>query len=751
MTDLSQFQEAFFEECRDLLQETEDRLMDLENGSQDQETLHAIFRAVHSIKGGGGAFGFDRLVGFAHVLETVFDLLRSGQLDLTPEILSTLMDSADILSDLVLSAMSAKDIAPDMEAGALSALADIAEAAGAGDKVGPAESGGGDDLDDFDFTPIRAGEDPFGGEDPPQDEEDAPAPAPTTAVAEAASPVTEALDGPQEYQWTIRFRPHPGLFHRANDPLLLARELKEMGTLQVTVDSDALPGLDACEPDGGYLSWTFFLVTDQDRAAIEDVFDFVQDDCDLAIEGAHEDVIAAEVPATPSPSRAPTAEPVPADAPAPVQTVKPATEAVKQSTPSSKTQTAAPAQAATGNDKQDASEKKSEGSDKIRTIRVELDKIDRMINMVGELVISQSMLAQRVSHLPANHASDIGALLDMLMQQMRQLQDNVMAVRASPVKTVFSRMPRLVRELSRALGKKVRIKLIGEETELDKTVIEQLADPLTHMIRNCMDHGFEMPEDRVAAGKPEEGTIELSAQHVSGQIQICIKDDGRGINREKVLKKAQEKGLVPANATLSDQQIDQLIFAPGFSTADAISDVSGRGVGTDVVRRNIEAMGGRVEVQSVPGKGCTFLMTLPLTLAIMDGMVLRVGSTEYVIPIASVVESAFPGDLTMREPSPGRFMIHYRGDYIPLVTIGDVFGVANNANTPDDGLIIICDVLGGQRMAIKVDAILGQQQVVVKSLEENFMPVPGIAAATILGDGRVSLILDVNGVMRMAA
>ena len=332
---------------------------------------------------------------------------------------------------------------------------------------------------------------------------------------------------------------------------------------------------------------------------------------------------------------------------------------------------------------------------------------------------------------------------------MRDLQESVMAVRMQPVRTVFARMPRLVRELSRKLNKKVKLTLKGQDTEVDKTIIELLSDPLTHMIRNSLDHGIESPQDRVAAGKPEEAEVVLAADQRSGRIIIEISDDGAGINRERVLAKAAENGLVESGAELLPEEIDDLIFAPGFSTAVEVTDVSGRGVGMDVVRRSIQELGGRVTVISDPGKGARFIMALPLTLAVMDGMIVRVGSEKYILPLACIVESLKASEGAIQTVmDQGRYILH-RGEYVPLISLADVFNVGREGTQGRDELIVFVETGMGKMLGLVVDALLGQRQVVIKSLEENFLRIEGVSAATILGDGRVALILDVESIEDM--
>jgi two-component system chemotaxis sensor kinase CheA len=392
-------------------------------------------------------------------------------------------------------------------------------------------------------------------------------------------------------------------------------------------------------------------------------------------------------------------------------------------------------------------EKAAGGEGAQPTIRVELDRVDRLMNLVGELVINQAMLSQRLLEAGLARSTEVSSGLDEFEQLTRDIQEGVMAIRAQPVKSVFQRMPRLVREVAAATSKKVRLVTEGEGTEVDKTVIERLADPLTHMIRNAIDHGLEKPEARSAAGKREEGLVRLSAAHRSGRIVIDIADDGAGINRPRVRAIAEEKGLIPPTAQLTDEEIDNLIFLPGFSTASTISDISGRGVGMDVVKRSIQALGGRVSISSRPGEGSTFTLSLPLTLAVLYGMVVTVADQTLVVPLTSIIETLKPKLGDVHGFGGESRVIALRNNFIPLVDVGRELGYRSQSADPGAGVAILVESDGGAHSALLVDAIQGQRQVVIKSLEANYGRVPGIAAATILGDGRVALILDVDAVV----
>ncbi|WP_286239181.1 chemotaxis protein CheA [Neptuniibacter halophilus] len=382
---------------------------------------------------------------------------------------------------------------------------------------------------------------------------------------------------------------------------------------------------------------------------------------------------------------------------------------------------------------------------------MDTDKIDALINRVGELVITQAMLGQVGAELAEIAAgSEVERLqegLEQLERNTRDLQEDVMRVRMLPISFVFNRFPRLVHDVSGKLGKKVELIIKGEQTEIDKTVMEKIGDPMVHLIRNSLDHGLEMPEERVAAGKSETGRVELDAYHQGGFIIIDITDDGRGLNTEKIYQKALDNGLITADQQLSDSEINELIFKPGFSTADAVSDLSGRGVGMDVVRRNIESLGGHVQVKSEPGHGSTFSVSLPLTLAILDGQLIRVEEQTYIVPLISIVETILADKNAMSPIAGEHKLLHFRDEYIPLINLRSLFKLPQLEEQADNSLIAIVEN-GGQKVGLVVDELYGQQQVVIKSLEVNFKRLEGFAGATILGDGSVALILDIAGLMK---
>jgi two-component system, chemotaxis family, sensor kinase CheA len=704
MASLEQLKQTFFDECAELLQDIEVGLTEMRDGGVSDDTVNAVFRAVHSVKGGAGIFGFTALVEFAHVFETVLDEVRHGDLSASEHVLDVMLTASDVLSDLVTMSRSGEAIEAGYGSECRSALQQLIKADGeaaAEDDDSPAPA----EFEGFDFVPVRV-------------DLDEPA-----AVD----------DGMRSY--AITFRPKPEMLKNANEPLYILRELHKLGELALTAHV-GLPPLSELEPDHPYVGWTGTLRTAATRAQIDEVFEFVVGDCELEI------VEAGTAPAMTAmvETVAPPIAPIEHDAAEP-----------DGPTAASAPEAAAPAEAAgKGAEKAEPAGggRAQPAKPAATTTRVELEKIDRVVNMVGELVIAQAMLGQIVQGLPEDVSGRLAQMLEEVVFHTRELKDSVMSMRAAPVGSVFQRMPRLIRELAAKTGKKVRLETFGENTEVDRSVIERLSDPLTHIIRNSVDHGIESPADRLAAGKSEEGTIRLAAEHRGGRIVIEVRDDGAGINGERVLKKAREKGLVSADATLTDDEINNLIFMPGFSTAESISDISGRGVGMDVVRSNIQDVGGRISLKSERGRGMTIQLALPLTLAVMDGMVIKVGRETYVMPMPAIVECLRPAKNDVQNLIGSRGMLQLRGDLVPLVRLSDLLDVSSAESS--DSVVIITEAGDESRFGLIVDELLGHQQVVIKSIEESYGSVPGIAGATILGNGRVAFILDVDKLSDLA-
>ena len=698
MNTLSEIRQVFFQECDEQLIELENGLLAMQAGEGDKETVNAVFRAVHSIKGGAGAFDLGDVVRFAHVFENTLDLVRTEQLEPHPALLNLMLRATDGLADLIASGREQRDADPSRYAGILSELAAEAGPTALATPAAPVPA----------FEPIMISLDDF-------DDLLAPAPAGEAHVR-------------------ITFRPEVSLYEKGNETVVLFRELEKLGAIDATCHVDDLPMLESIDPIGAYFSWVVDLKGSFDEDAVREIFEFADWDSELVVE-----TIAADLPSPELDASIVDEVPIMAlDEPCfaiPAADLNPR---------SARDSVLAPADSIAAMPGQGGDKVHDGKSAAPATIRVDLIRVDRLIDLVGELVINQAMLAERVTELALPRMSPVAIGLDELEQLTREIQDSVMAIRAQPVQSVFQRLPRLVREVASQTGKSVRLEIEGETTEVDKTVIERLVDPLTHMIRNAIDHGLEKPSVRREKGKSEEGVVRISASHRSGRILIEINDDGAGIDRDRVRSIAVAKGLVSADAKLTDDEIDNLIFLPGFSTAETVSDISGRGVGMDVVRRSIQSLGGRISITSVPGRGSTFSLSLPLTLAVLDGMVVSVADQTLVIPLSTVVEILMPKTVQVHAIGESARVIGLRGEFLPLIDVGQRLGYRQDDSDPKQALVLLVEAEGGTRNALLVDAIQGQRQIVIKSLESNYNAVPGIAAATILGNGRVALILDID-------
>ncbi|MGV3511374.1 MAG: chemotaxis protein CheA [Novosphingobium sp.] len=717
-----EIQAIFFAECEESLAAAEQGLAACREGTQDSDTVNAVFRGVHSIKGGAGAFGYVALQSFTHTFETLLSDVRDGTVAITGPLTDLLLRALDTLSDHV---TAARDGTEPPEDGSLQAELTAAMAANAGAAPAPApepspepatvaeaaavETASSDDDFDFDLDSLL---DDISGE---------------IAPAAEPEPAAEPLAEPQaEQRWEMRLRPHTGAMRNGSEPLLMLREMADLGGRCEVCDVSSVPPLDSFDTGTGYLGWVFSFPASVSEGTIRDIFDFVGDDCSLAF-GPDAEMPAVQYPEAPKPV---VAEPVqsapPVAAPAVPAPVEMHDDQAAQRAAATNGGSAPPAPPAPG-----------------QSIRIELGKLDKLIDAVGELVIAQAMMAQRL----AGQGLAVAEEMAMIEGLTRDIQESAMSIRAQPIGSVFSRVPRILRELASSTGKHVRLEVSGESTELDKTVIERLGEPLTHLIRNAVDHGIEPADERIAAGKTAEGTLTLSAEHRSGRILIRIGDDGKGIDRERVFAKAVEKGLIAPDAVLSKEDIDLLIFAPGFSTAQQVSNISGRGVGMDVVRQNVKDLGGRITIESEPGKGTTFTLTLPLTLAISDGMVVNVGDQTLVVPLANVVESLRPEPHEVQGLGASRSMINVRGRFIPVISLAHSVGAAQAVCDPREAVLIVVETEGAGRAALMVDAICDQRQVVIKSLDTHYRSVEGVAGATILGDGRVALIIDVDSLV----
>ena len=716
-TDLSQFQESFFEESAEHLSTIEDGLLQLEQHPEDLDLLNRIFRAAHSIKGNSGMFGFTAVGQFTHKMETLLDQLRNGHLSVTPAIADVLLRSTDCLKVLIDAAHG--EAAP--EPATIAQLeGELAAAAGESPKASQQASPGA-----------------------------------TTGPGPSS--------GPAQQRYRITWTPPGWLFQRGLDPLRIIGELEELGTIESrSLDVSRLPAFSALDPEVCYFSWTCELRTVKQPSVIEAVFDFVREDSVITIEECEASSVkrislsdSSASRETNGGQRSENGEPKPLGEIL-VETGVVSRETLDKALAQQKRvgeilieqHAATPQQISQALQKQQESAAPKKPAD-TASIRVDTAKIDKLINLVGELVITQSMLSDLGSRFEMGQIAVLLERIAQLERNTREIQERVMGIRMLPIGNAFSRFPRLVRDLSGKAGKKIQLLLSGEETELDKTVIESIGDPLTHLVRNSADHGLELPDERLAAGKPEQGTIHLSAFHEGGSICITVVDDGRGLNRDRILAKAIKQGLIAETDKLSDDQIWALIFRPGFSTAEKVTDVSGRGVGMDVVKRNIEGLGGTVSIKTVTGKGTTFTLKLPLTLAIIEGMTVRVGSDTYIVPLLSILQSIQPKAECLKTVVGKGELVNVHGAYLPVMRLYEVFTLKPELTDPTKAILLILET-EGERVAVMVDEILGQQQVVIKSMEQNFRKVEGVAGATILGDGTVGFILDVRGLLDIA-
>ncbi|AQQ41103.1 MULTISPECIES: chemotaxis protein CheA [Burkholderia] len=730
--DITQFYQTFFDEADELLAQMEQLLLNLDVDAPDPEDLAAIFRAAHSIKGGAATFGFSALTDTTHILESLLDRARNHELTLTKDMVDAFLETKDVLSDQLV------DYRASAEPDAAAAAAICAKL----ERL-KAESGAG--------APAAAEAAPV-------------APVAAAAVAPAAEPAAAGDRAPDHVVEQAVAAAHPaadaGGPHLkitlvgvdAKDQALLTEELGNLGRIvgREEAGADLSLWVESDVPSDDIVAVCCFVIDESQIRVAHGTAPAAQ-----AAPAAAQDAaaaVAAEPAAAPPPARVEVFAPQAAAQPAASAPAEPAAAAAAQPQPPSQqhaqpqpAEHAAPA-AAHHDDKRArpaaAAAAGAEGS----SIRVGVEKVDQLINLVGELVITQAMLAETASAFdPALHDRLFNGMAQ-LERNARDLQEAVMSIRMMPMDYVFSRFPRLVRDLAGKLGKQVELVTFGQATELDKSLIERIIDPLTHLVRNSLDHGIETVDKRVAAGKDAVGQLVLSAAHHGGNIVIEVSDDGAGLNRERILAKAAKQGMQIAE-NISDDEVWQLIFAPGFSTAETVTDVSGRGVGMDVVKRNIQSMGGHVEITSLAGRGTTTRIVLPLTLAILDGMSVKVGSEIFILPLNFVMESLQPSNDDIYTVGNGERVVRVRGEYLPLVALHEVFSVEDARTDPTQGIVTIMET-EGRRFAMLIDELVGQQQVVVKNLETNYRKVHGISAATILGDGSVALIVDVAALNR---
>ncbi|MCW5978809.1 MAG: chemotaxis protein CheA [Bryobacteraceae bacterium] len=633
--DISRFRDTFFQEAEEHAATMEAELLRLEQGGGDAESLNAIFRCAHSIKGASGTFGFDDIAKFTHALETLLEGMRAGRIEPTAARAALLLRSVDVLRELLAAARTGGPPPAGVEESAAQLV--VAQRA--------------------DWAPN--------------------------------APAVARVDDSAARPYRIRFVPAPEIFLQGMDPVLVLRELERAGEVQeLRVDLSRLPPLAQLDPEICYLGWDLRLRSEKSAEDLRDVFAFVEDGARVEVEPE------TARPALSAPSvRAP----------------------VRDST----------------------------------SIRVTTEKVDKLVDLVGELVIAQSMAAEILNNFTASSLLRLQEAFSEMERYTRELQERVMGVRMLPIGSVFSRFPRLVHDLAEATGKRIVLEMSGEETELDKAVVESLGDPLTHLIRNAVDHGLEPPEERRAAGKPEQGAIRLHAFHQGGNVIVEASDDGRGLDAAKIRRKAVERGLLAEDQPASEEQIHAMLFEPGFSTAEQVSSISGRGVGMDVVKRTVEGMNGAVSISSAPGRGTSVRIKLPLTLAILDGLLLRVGEQTYILPLVAILESVRPTAAQLNSMAGQGEVVIMRGEPLPLVRLHRLLNVPTEVTDATRGLLVLVEN-HGRRLALLVDELLGQQQVVIKSLESNFRKVEGVVGATILGDGRAALILDVAGLAQMA-
>ena len=690
--DLSQFHQVFYEESYEGLDAMEQGLLEMNVDAPDDEIINTIFRSAHSIKGGSGTFGFMQVANFTHVLETLLDEVRSGDRSLNQTTMDLLLVSVDCMRDMLQALQNGEE--PDMS--------------------------NADDLR-AQFEAILKNEDP------------------SQALAQSANS-KEGSDSGQppsdksggdgagadgKNGWSIDFIPEPQLLQTGNEPTRMFRQISELcdGNMSVTVKTDNLPSFSSLNPEHCFLNWHIDVHAPLEKSVIDEVFEWVIDDAEINIYPLGQSCEAES-------QKIQESEPDKQVTPAAVEPIAVTTSQSTDEKPKAPQKAAAPQESS--------------------SIRVDIDKVDNLINMVGELVITQSMLGELGENFDMGRVQRLQEGLAQLEHNTRELQESVMKIRMMPISFVFSRFPRLVRDTARKLDKKIDLVMSGENTELDKTVMEKLGDPMVHLIRNSMDHGVETPEERIKNGKSETGTVELKAYHQSGNIVIEIEDDGAGLNTERILQKARENGVISEDANLSEDQVFDLIFQPGFSTADVVSDLSGRGVGMDVVRRNIAALNGSIEVFSQKNKGSRFVIRLPLTLAILDGQLVQVEDQIYIFPLVSIVESIQYQGSDLNNVGGHSDVLQLRDEYVPILLLNQTFGIQTENDDLDESIIVVVEA-DGEKIGVVVDELLGQQQVVIKSLEENYKKVEGISGATILGDGTVALIIDVSGLSKLSA
>jgi two-component system, chemotaxis family, sensor kinase CheA len=693
--DLKRFNQLFFEECAEHLAEIERILVSLGDREPDHEELNAIFRAAHSIKGGAGIFGFEDMTVVTHVMESLMDRLRNREIPFVSAMIDLFLEAGDVIS---MQLAGHRDGTPVRQEAIDQVRGRLLQLIGANATK----------------------------------EEQSPAAAlPPPSAASAATPESEGLgDTPTVCRYEIVFTSDPDIFKRGIRVESIISELADLaqpGEFECRATLPELPELEGFDPESCITHWHFTMVSKASRDEIHEVFMFVADDDQLSIcESAQPPGIPELAPHTGLLLAGPTSR--------------------ETDQPECANFWATAGRRAYDRDETAPGAFGRRGGEADSSIRVNVAKVDQLINQVGELLITQAMLAQIAGFLDPVQHETLHKSMAQLERNTRDLQESVMSIRLVPISIVFSRFPRMVREIAAKLGKIVELKTVGETTELDKGLIEKIADPLSHLVRNSLDHGLETTQTRVALGKNPAGTIQLKASQLGGRIVIEVSDDGAGLNRARILAKAVEAGIA-CSESMSDEEVWPLIFAPGFSTAETVTDISGRGVGMDVVLKNVQSIGGRVHIRSEAGRGACVTISLPLTLAILNGLSVAVGAEKFIIPLNSIIESLQPKPEQLKSVN-GRPVVAVRGEYLPILRLHELFNMETQIRDPQLGILVLVD-LDGQKAALLVDALLDEQQVVVKSLEANYRKVEGSAGATILGDGRVALILDVTELFMM--
>ena len=687
MSNKEQHRDTYREEAYELLAELEGSLLELEESTEDPELIGRIFRALHTIKGSGAMFGFDDIAAFTHDVETVFDMVRNGEISVTKDLINITLSARDHIKIM----LDSPDDADTHKAGEI--IASLK-------KFVPAQT---------DAAEVKT-----------------PSPAP--------SPPERGGTG-KETTYRIRFKPSPDIMATGTNPVLLLNELQEMGECTILAHKDEIPRLDEINPELCYTSWDIILTTLQELNSLRDVFIFVEDACELSIEALREHSIddAETVHKRIGEILVERGDIHDNDLRNTLQKQRPIGRMLVEDglIDSRKVASALAEQQHTKKVAQ-----KHEKTDAASSIRVSSDKLDTLVNLVGELVTVQARLSQTSA---SRNDPELLLIAEEVERLTEELRDNTMSVRMVPIGTMFSKFKRLVRDLSSELEKEVNMGTEGAETELDKTVIERMNDPLVHLIRNSIDHGVESPDDREALGKPREGFVHLTARHSGANVLIEITDDGAGLDSEAIRNKAIEKGLIDPNAEMTDKEIFSLVLAPGFSTATKVSSVSGRGVGMDVVKRNIEALRGSIDIHSQKGIGTTITLSLPLTLAIIEGLLVKIGPEVFVIPL-SLVEECVELTGSDIQRSHGRQIANVRGEIVPYIRLRDKFVI--NGDTAEIEQIVITRI-GENRIGFVVDHVIGEHQTVIKTLGRMYKNVEGVSGATILGDGAVALILDI--------